>query len=64
MTLRRWRAADADALYRAVRESIEHLAPWMPWAAQGYSSSDAETYIAGTDERWGTDYDYAIVAPG
>ena len=44
--LRRWRTSDADALYRAVRESIEDLAPWMPWAAQGYSDADAAAYIA------------------
>jgi ribosomal-protein-serine acetyltransferase len=64
VTLRRWRPDDADELYRAVRGSMEHLAPWMPWAAQGYSIADAHTYVAGTAERWGTDYDYAIVAPG
>jgi ribosomal-protein-serine acetyltransferase len=63
VTLRRWRAGDADALYRAVRDSIEHLAPWMPWVAGGYSSADAEAYVARAVEQWGTDYDYAIVGP-
>lgn len=62
--LRRWRRADADDLYRAVSESLEHLAPWMAWAAHGFSTADAVAYVARTEELWGTDYDYAIVAPG
>jgi RimJ/RimL family protein N-acetyltransferase len=31
-TLRRITAADAPAIARAVRESLDHLAAWMPWA--------------------------------
>ena len=31
-TLRRISAADAPAIARAVRESLDHLAAWMPWA--------------------------------
>ena len=29
--LRRRRAADADTVYQAVRQSLDHLLPWMPW---------------------------------
>ena len=36
VTLRRFRAEDADALFGAVTESLDELRPWMPWAA-GYS---------------------------
>jgi ribosomal-protein-serine acetyltransferase len=64
VVLRRWRRGDAEVLYRAVSESLEHLAPWMSWAARGYSTADAVAYIARTEELWGTDYDYAILAPG
>ncbi len=32
--LRRWRAADADLCFRMIRESLEHLRPWMPWASE------------------------------
>ncbi|HEU4974309.1 MAG TPA: GNAT family N-acetyltransferase [Baekduia sp.] len=31
--VREWREQDAEALQRAVVESVEHLRPWMPWAA-------------------------------
>ena len=31
--LRRWRPADAELQHRAIVESIEHLRPWMAWAA-------------------------------
>ena len=33
LTLRLWRLEDADRLSRAVAESLEHLRPWMSWAA-------------------------------
>lgn len=32
--IRPWRVADAEALARAVAESLEHLRPWMPWIAE------------------------------
>ncbi|MEV7394810.1 MULTISPECIES: GNAT family N-acetyltransferase [unclassified Streptomyces] len=31
--LRRWRMTDLDALEEAIYESLDHLVPWMPWAA-------------------------------
>ncbi len=31
--LRHWREEDADAQGRAIQESLDHLRPWMPWAA-------------------------------
>ena len=33
LLLRRWVAADAEALARAVAESADHLRPWMEWIA-------------------------------
>ena len=32
VTLRRWRADDADLACRLVTGTIEHLRPFMPWA--------------------------------
>jgi ribosomal-protein-serine acetyltransferase len=33
LRLRLWTADDAEALARAVAESLEHLRPWMSWTA-------------------------------
>ncbi len=33
LVLRRWDPADEPALSRAIAASLEHLRPWMPWAA-------------------------------
>src|SRR5580692_5167078 len=62
VTLRRFRAEDVDALFGAVTESLEHLRPWMPWAAD-YSRASAEEYLAGSIKGWdeGTEYNYAIM---
>jgi len=64
VTLRRFRADDVDALFEAVTESLDHLRPWAPWAAD-YSRESAEEYLAGSITNWdeGTAYNYAITTP-
>jgi RimJ/RimL family protein N-acetyltransferase len=59
--LRRWRAADAETLWRVVMESLEHLRPWMPWAVS-YSTDDAVAFTAQSEQDWesGDAYQYAI----
>ena len=59
--LRRWRAADADTVYRVVMESLEHLLPWMGWAS-GFSRDDAVRFTAQCEQDWesGVAYQYAI----
>ena len=62
VTLRRFRPDDLDALFRAVTESLGHLRPWMPWAAD-YSRASAQEYLAASVKSWdeGTEYNYAIM---
>jgi ribosomal-protein-serine acetyltransferase len=61
VTLRRWRAADADTVYQVVMQSLAHLLPWMPWAS-GYSRDDAVRFTAQSEQDWssGVAYQYAI----
>src|SRR5208282_5399312 len=50
LTLRRWRAADAPVLSRAVEESLDHLRPWMSWAADEPLSLPARAAVLRTFE--------------
>lgn len=65
MILRRFREDDADALFRAVTESREHLCPWLPWAAT-YTRESAILFLTASDRDWadGTAFNYAITADG
>jgi len=65
VTLRRYRAEDADALFQAVTESLDHLRPWLPWAAD-YARESAEEFLAQSATHWdsGTAYNYAITTGG
>ena len=65
VTLRRYRADDLEALFGAVTESLDHLRPWMPWAA-GYTRESAAEYLNGSIRSWadGTEYNYAILTEG
>ncbi|MFC7467162.1 hypothetical protein ACFQVA_05395 [Actinomadura keratinilytica] len=63
--LRRWRREDAGALHRVIRESREHLVPWMPWAA-GQGPRETAEFLGRCDEEWesGEAYMYALTAAG
>ncbi|MER5973480.1 GNAT family N-acetyltransferase [Streptomyces sp. NPDC002055] len=63
--LRRWSVDDLDTLYRAVGESLDHLRPWMPWAAEHSREHSAE-FLVRSQVEWmsGEAHNYAIVADG
>ena len=63
--LRRHREDDLDAMYQAVTDSLDHLRPWMPWAAD-YSRQAAADFLAASARSWadGSEYSYAIVSDG
>lgn len=51
LLLRRWTPADAEALARAVEENVEHLRPWMRWAAEEPRSVQGRRALLTTWER-------------
>jgi len=65
VTLRRYREDDLEAVFAAVTESLDHLRPWLPWAAD-YSRESAREFLAQSVADWdgGTAYNYAIMADG
>jgi RimJ/RimL family protein N-acetyltransferase len=60
--LRRWQVRDVDEWCAAVFASLEHLRPWMPWAAD-FSRAGQVEVLAGCDHDWraGAAFNYAIV---
>jgi ribosomal-protein-serine acetyltransferase len=63
LTLRRWLAADAEALSAAVEENLDHLRPWMPWiSSEPLSPSDRLALIKQWEEEWERGGDVVIGA--
>lgn len=52
LTLRPYTRDDAERLGVAVRESHEHLQPWMPWSRADQSTDDSLVVIAGMIASW------------
>jgi RimJ/RimL family protein N-acetyltransferase len=48
--LRPYRADDVEALYEAVRESINELSPWLPWCHAAYTIDESKSFIMSRDE--------------
>ena len=64
VVLRRWGLIDEATTWRVASESLAHVGPWMSWARADYSEADCAAFRAERARRWGTEYDYAVVAPG
>jgi RimJ/RimL family protein N-acetyltransferase len=64
--LRPFRVEDADALARAVGDSLEHLRPWMPWADNGSAEPAFQRHrLHDVVEHWkrGEEYQYGLFDP-
>ncbi len=67
LVLRRVHASDAGAIAVAVRASLEHLRPWMPWATPDAGDLRSQLVrVAEADEMWesGTGFIYVMIARG
>lgn len=66
VTLRRPRPADVDGLYRAVRESMDALRPWMSWVTDDYSIQESRTWVEEQPSSWkeGVHYGFLITDAG
>jgi len=66
IVLRRLTFDDAAALSAAAIDSLEHLAPWMPWATpEGTSLETQAERLLGPATLWnsGSGYEYGIFLP-
>ncbi|MHA6759304.1 GNAT family N-acetyltransferase [Streptacidiphilus sp. PAMC 29251] len=65
VVLRRWLLEEVDLLDRIIGESLDHLRPWMPWAAVHTRQTTLE-HLRRSQQDWdsGTAYTYAITTDG
>lgn len=61
LVLERWSIDDFDSLFVAITANLEHLRPWMPWAADHGRQSVAE-FLSESEAGWecGARFEYAI----
>lgn len=52
VALRPYQADDAPAVFEAIEESRQHLAPWMLWVAHHRSILETHDFIAHSRARW------------
>jgi RimJ/RimL family protein N-acetyltransferase len=52
ITIRPYRADDAEGLYAAIDESRETLAPWMPWVHYHESADDTRDFCLRSLANW------------
>jgi ribosomal-protein-serine acetyltransferase len=67
LTIRQWAVSDAQALSRAIAESIDHLRPWMPWVAKEPLTIAARRSMIGGwehDRMAGKEAHYCVLVQG
>jgi RimJ/RimL family protein N-acetyltransferase len=60
VVVRPYAESDAPAMWDAVEESREHLAPWMPWVGRYTAPRDALASIRRFQSRWITREDLTV----
>lgn len=58
--LRRRSVADNGQMLDAVTMSLEHLRPWMPWAAQAPTEQSVREVAERSIQQWDADEQYAL----
>ncbi|MCE0495366.1 GNAT family N-acetyltransferase [Vibrio salinus] len=59
--IREFNDDDVIPFFDAVRESVSHVSPWLPWCRDGYSIVDAHNWIEGSKFEWKQETDFRFV---
>jgi RimJ/RimL family protein N-acetyltransferase len=59
--IRSFRPEDILPFHEAVRESIDHLQPFLPWAHAGYSMEEARSWVESRPDAWKDSDEYSFV---
>ena len=64
-TLRHYNPGDGRLLAKSIRESAQHMAPFMAWATPAYSDMDGELFVRRSCSRYitGEDFGFGIYSP-
>jgi len=58
LLLRPWQADDVAPLHAAVRESLDSLGRWFPWAHPAYSMDDTRAWVDFCTAQWAARHEY------
>lgn len=61
IAIRPYAPEDAEALFEAARESIDHISQWLPWCHPGYSLEEAREWASSRRDAWNAGIDYSFV---
>ncbi len=62
LTLQREAQADSERVARAVRDNLEHLHPWMPWAtAEAAEPASQRARLIQAEQAWEQDSTYSFL---
>lgn len=66
VSIRPYRAEDAEAAFSAIQESFEALSAWMPWCHPGYSIEETRAWIehCGVARARGSEFHFVIEGAG
>ena len=66
VSIRAYRAGDAEEVFSAIQESFDALSAWMPWCHPGYSIEETRTWIehCGVARARGSEFHFVIEGPG
>lgn len=59
--IREFNDDDVIPFYDAVRESVAHVSPWLPWCRADYSIVDAHNWVEGSKFEWKQETDFRFV---
>ena len=51
---------DVDTLYRATRESLPEMSPWLPFAHDNYSIRETRNFLKSRPKNWKKETDFAF----